>query len=93
MYEPILMVFWALLLSCINYLSVETLSCLNVETEPRTKWSGDGETEPMENLHLGNGISALAIMNKFKNGHHFIDMCHMETFQMTDPPPQSSLVF
>ena len=60
---------------------------MNVETEPRTKWSGDGETEPMENLHLGNGISALAIMNKWKNGHHFIDMCHMEKFQMTDFPP------
>ena len=37
---------------CINILSIET-SYLNVETEPRTKWCGDGE---MENFHLGNGI-------------------------------------
>ena len=29
-------------------LRVETLSCLNVETESRTKWCGDGETEPAE---------------------------------------------
>ena len=26
------------------------------------KWCGDGEAEPMENLHLINGITALAIM-------------------------------
>ena len=37
---------------CINILSIETSSYLNVETEPRTKWCCDRETEPMENLHL-----------------------------------------
>ena len=38
----------------INVLCVGTSSYLNVETEPKTKWCGDGETEPTENLHLGN---------------------------------------
>ena len=71
----------------INVLSLETSSCLNVETEPRMEWYGDGETEPMENLHLGNGISASAIMKKSKNGHHFINMYHTEKFQITNPPP------
>ena len=28
---------------------------MNVETEPKTRWCGDGETELIENLHLGNG--------------------------------------
>ena len=42
---------------CINVLIIETSSCLNVETEPRTKWCDDGKTEPMENLHLANRIS------------------------------------
>ena len=59
----------------INVLSLETSSCLNFETEPRMKWYGDGETEPMENLHMGNGISALAIMKKSKNGCNFINIC------------------
>ena len=77
---------------CINVLSIET-SCLNVETEPRTKWCGDRETEPMEYLHLGNGISASAIMKKLKNGCHFINMHHAEKFQITDPPPSLSLWF
>ena len=40
---------------CINVLSIETLSCLNVETEPRMKWC-----EPMENLLFGNGISVFS---------------------------------
>ena len=39
---------------CINILSIEISSYLNVETEPRTKWCGNGETEPTENFHLGN---------------------------------------
>ena len=56
---------------CINVLSIGTSSYLNVETEPKMKWCGDGETEPTENLHLGNGISALANMKKSKNGCHF----------------------
>ena len=51
---------------CINVLSIETSSCLNGKTEPRTKWCGDGETEPMEDLHFGNGISVSAIMKKLK---------------------------
>ena len=71
----------------INVLSLETSSCLNVETEPRMKWYGDGETEPMENLHMGNGISASAIMKKSKNGNHFINMHHTEKFQITNLPP------
>ena len=33
-----------------------------------------------------NGILVLAIMKKLKNGHHFININHMETFQITDPP-------
>ena len=33
---------------CINVLSIEISSCLNVETEPGTKWCDDGETEPTE---------------------------------------------
>ena len=45
----------------IKALSVETSSFLNVETELGMKWCGEGETEPMENLYLGNRISALAI--------------------------------
>ena len=47
------------------------------------KWCGDGETKPIENLHLGNGISALAIM---KNGHHFVNMHQTENIQITDLP-------
>ena len=39
----------------------------------------------MGNFHLGNGISALAIMKKLKNDHHFVNMCHTEKFQITDP--------
>ena len=50
----------------INVLSLEISSCLNVETGPRMEWYGDGETEPMENLYLGNGISASAIIKKSK---------------------------
>ena len=50
---------------CINVLSIETSSYLNVDTEPRMKWCGDGETEPTENFTLGNGISASATMKKF----------------------------
>ena len=69
---------------CINVLSIETSSRLNVETEPKTKWCGDGETEPMENLHLGNGISASAIMKKLKNCCHFVNMHHMEKIQVTE---------
>ena len=72
----------------INVLSIETSSCLNIETEPGTKWCGGGKTEPIENLHLGNGILALAVMKKSKNGCHFVNMCHTEKFQITDPPPK-----
>ena len=55
---------------CVNVLSIETSSFLNVETEPMMKWCGDRENEPMENLHLGNEILASAIMNKSINMHH-----------------------
>ena len=48
----------------INVLSIETSSYLNVETEPGMKWYSDKETEPIENLHLENGILTLAIMKK-----------------------------
>ena len=34
----------------------------------------------------GNGISASAIMEKLKNGCHFINIDHTEIFQITDPP-------
>ena len=37
---------------CINFLSIETSSCLNVETEPRTKWCDDKETEPIWILEM-----------------------------------------
>ena len=50
------------------------------------KWCGDRETEPMENLHLGNGISVSAIMKNSKNGCHFINIDFMENFQITEPP-------
>ena len=50
----------------INVLGIKTSSGFNVKTEPRMKWYGDGETEPIENLHLGNRILALAIMKKSK---------------------------
>ena len=33
-----------------------------------------------------NGISALAIMKKLKNGCHFINIDRMEKFQITNPP-------
>ena len=36
----------------------------------------------------GNGISALAIMKKLKNGCHIININHTEKFQITDPPPK-----
>ena len=80
---------------CIKVLSIETSSFLNVETEPRMKWCGNGETEPMKNLHLGNVISASAIIKKSKNGCHFINtvykycMHHTKNFQITDPPKLS----
>ena len=48
-------------------------------------WCGDGATEPMENLHLGNEISVLVIMKKLKNGHHFINIDHTEKFQIANP--------
>ena len=34
----------------------------------------------------GNVVSALAIMKKFENGHHFVNINCMEFFQITDPP-------
>ena len=36
----------------------------------------------------GNRISALAIMKKLRNGHHFVNIDHMKKFQITDPPPK-----
>ena len=60
-----------------------------------------GKTEPTEKvrklnrqkIHIsifpsvnGMGISVLAIMDKLKNGCHFINIDHMEKFQITDPP-------
>ena len=69
---------------CINVLSYRNI--LNVETEPRTKWCGDREAEPMEYLHLGNGISVSAIMKKLKNTCHFINM-HLINFKLLNSPP------
>ena len=77
----------------INVLSIETPSCLNVETEGRMKWHGDRETEPMENLHLGNRILASAIMKKLKNGHHSVNMHHMKKCQIPTLAKFGSLVF
>ena len=51
-------------MSMLNVSRVETSSCLYVETKQGMKWCGDGETEPMENLHLGNGILAPPITEK-----------------------------
>ena len=51
-------------MSTLNVSSVETSSSLNAESKKGMKWRGYRETEPMENLHLGNGILALAIMKK-----------------------------
>ena len=62
---------------CINVLSMETSSCLNVETEPRMKLCGGGETERTENMHLGKWHISV--------GHYFINMCHTEKFQITKP--------
>ena len=42
----------------------------------------------MENLHLGNGTSVSAIMKKFWNGCHFINIDRMEKFQIIDPLPK-----
>ena len=67
-----------------------------------------GKTEPMEKfrklngqkIHIssflsidGNGISVLAIMKKMKNGSNFINIDHMEKFQINDPPKFGSPVF
>ena len=42
----------------------------------------------------GNGISVLAIMKTLKNGHHFVNVNHMEKLQITDPSPKFwSLVY
>ena len=49
-----------------------------------------------ENLKLpidGNGISLSAIMKKLKNGCHFININHMEKFQITGPTKFGSPVF
>ena len=58
--------------TCVNVLSIETSSFLNVETEPKIKWCGDGENDPMENLHLENGILALAIIKKINKWPPFL---------------------
>ena len=34
-----------------------------------------------------NGISALAIMKKLKNGCHFVNINHTEKIKITDPLP------
>ena len=36
-----------------------------------------------------NGLLVLAIMKKLKNGHHFVNISHMEKCQITHPPPRS----
>ena len=36
----------------------------------------------------GNGISALAIMKKLKNGCYFVNIDHTEKFQITDRSPK-----
>ena len=60
-------------------LSVGTSLYLNVEIEPKTKWCGDGETEPMENLHLGNGISVSAI-EKWLSFHKYASYGKMSNY-------------
>ena len=40
-----------------------------------------------------NGISVSAIMTKLKNGCHFFNINHTETFPITNPPKFGSLVF
>ena len=40
-----------------------------------------------------NGIFALVIMKKLKNGHHFINMHHTEKFQITNPSPPTKFGF
>ena len=47
-------------------LSVETSLFLNVETKPRMKWCGDGETKPTENLHLGKQNIGISHYEKIK---------------------------
>ena len=82
------------------------INVLNVETKPRM---GDGENWTNGKFRkrnqqkicisasfpsvIGNGISVLAIMKKFKNGCHFINIDCMEKFQITDLPKFGSLVF
>ena len=65
---------------CINDLSIGTSSYLNVEiTNPPKVWVSCFLSVER------NRISALAIMEKLKNGCNFINMHHMEKFQITDP--------
>ena len=41
----------------------------------------------------GNGISALTIIQKSKNGCHSVNMHHMEKCQITDLPQSLGLLF
>ena len=65
-----------------------------------------GKTEPIEKFGKLNrwkirvssfpsadGIPLSAIMKKLKNGCQFVNIDHMENFQITDPPKFGSLVF
>ena len=38
----------------------------NVETEPKTKWCGGGETEPMENFTLGKWNISVGLYEKIE---------------------------
>ena len=40
---------------------------------------------------MENSVST--IMKKLKNGSHFVNIDHMEKFQITDPPKFGSLIF
>ena len=40
-----------------------------------------------------NGISALAIMKKLKNGCHFVNINHTEKFKLLTPPQSLGLQF
>ena len=66
------------------------------------KWENPGEEkkgEGFSNYYTGflgvnrNGISASAIIEKLKNGHHFINIDHTEKFQVTDPQKLGSPFF
>ena len=77
----------------INVLSIETSSCSNVEIEPGM-WSGVvmGKLNQFK-IYIWEMEYWYLPLWKNKNGCHFVNMCHTEKFQITDPPKFGSLVF